>query len=152
MTEHVLAPADGEKPASNQRRLLIVEDEVMVAWALIETAHELGWNVCGTVTTQQAAVEEAARLKPDAILMDYRLADGGDGLLAAQRIREATEVPIIFCTAYGNGLRSKLLSVRGVQLIPKPVRSSYLQEALAKAVGVEPEQKAEDSGPRHTRW
>jgi CheY-like chemotaxis protein len=152
MAEHDVAPTGRGKPASKRRRLLIVEDEVMVAWALIETVHELGWKVCGTATTQDAAVEEAARLKPDAILMDSRLADGGDGLLAAQRIREATDVPIIFCTAYGSGLRSKLLSVRGVQIIPKPVRPSYLQEALAKAVDAQDERKAAEGDSQHTRW
>jgi CheY-like chemotaxis protein len=112
--------------------LLIVEDEVMVAWALVDTVHELGWKVCGTVTTEEEAVAAASRLQPDAILMDYRLAEGGDGLEAARRIRAATDIPIIFCTAYGSGLRNELKSVPGVQLVPKPVRSSSLQAALAE--------------------
>src|SRR5262249_60445645 len=60
-----------------------------------------------------------------------RLAHGGDGLEAARRIREATDIPIIFCTAYGNGLRSELTSVSGVQLVSKPVQPSSLQAALA---------------------
>jgi CheY-like chemotaxis protein len=119
-----------------QRRLLIVEDEVMVAWALVETVHELGWKVCATVTTEHEAVEAASHLKPDAILMDYRLAEGGDGLLAARRIREATDVPIIFCTAYVAGLRSQILSVPRVQLVGKPVRSLSLKKALEAAIQV----------------
>ena len=133
MADHHFVPAGDGSPAK-PRRLLIVEDEVMVAWALKETVHELGWNVCGTVTTQDEAVAAASELKPDAILMDYRLAHGGDGLLAARRIREATDIPIIFCTAYGNGLRSQLTSVPGVQLVSKPVKPSLLQAALASAV------------------
>jgi len=133
MADHHFVPA-GDDPPAKPRRLLIVEDEVMVAWALIETVRELGWKVCGTVTTQDEAVAAASELKPDAILMDYRLAEGGDGLLAARRIREATDIPIIFCTAYGNGLRSQLTSVPGVQLVSKPVKPSLLQAALASAV------------------
>jgi len=130
MADHNIVPARNGLPAT-ARRLRIVEDEVMVAWALMETVHDLGWKVCGTVTTQEEAVTAASDLKPDAILMDYRLADGGDGLEAARRIREATDIPIIFCTAYGSGLRSELTSVPDVQLVPKPVRPSSLQAALA---------------------
>ena len=91
MAEHNSGLDGPQEPARGARRLLIVEDEVMVAWALVETVHELGWKVCETVTTQQAAIEAASRLKPDAILMDYRLADGGDGLLrtVSSRVRRA---------------------------------------------------------------
>jgi CheY-like chemotaxis protein len=134
-----------------QRRLLIVEDEVMVAWALVETVHDLGWKVCATVSTEEAAVEAASRLKPDAILMDYRLAEGGDGLLAARRIREATDVPIIFCTAYVAGLRNRIFSVPRVQLVAKPVRPLSLQKALAAAMNTDGAEATEDVAPEHTR-
>src|SRR5882672_3876624 len=119
MTEHRNAPTAGEQPAAGQPRLLIVEDELMVAWGLVDTVHELGWKVCATVRTQDAAVESASQLKPDAILMDYRLGDGGDGLAAARRIREAADIPIIFCTAYVTGLRAEMLSRPRAQLVAK---------------------------------
>src|SRR5215469_13397975 len=129
-----MCPRGGRELDPMQRRLLIVEDEVMVAWSLVETVHELGWKVCATVTTEQEAVEAASHLKPDAVLMDYRLAEGGDGLLAARRIREATDVPIIFCTAYVAGLRNQIVSVPRVQLVAKPVRPHSLKKALEAAV------------------
>jgi CheY-like chemotaxis protein len=136
MVEHSVAPTGEEGPASAQPRLLIVEDELIVAWDHAETVRELGWKVCATVTTEEAAVEAASHLKPDAILMDYRLADGGDGLAAARRIREAGDIPIVFCTAYAHCLRPEILSVLRAQLIAKPVRLSCLRQALAWAVGV----------------
>ena len=136
MAEHHNAPTAGEQPAAAQPRLLIVEDELMVAWGLVDTVHELGWKVCATVRTQDAAVESALQLKPDAILMDYRLGDGGDGLAAARRIREVTDIPIIFCTAYVAGLRPEMLSLPRAQLVAKPVRSSSLREALAWATDI----------------
>ena len=129
-------PTGEQGLASAQPRLLIVDDELMVAWGLGETARELGWKVCATVTTQESAVEAASHLKPDAILMDYRLANGGDGLVAARRIREATDIPIIFCTAYATGLRPEVLSVPRAQLIAKPARLSYLRQALAWAISI----------------
>jgi two-component system, response regulator PdtaR len=148
MTEHYSGPTNGEQPASARPRLLIVEDELMVAWGLVDTVHELGWKVCATVRTQEAAVESASQLKPDAILMDYRLGDGGDGLAAARRIREATDIPIIFCTAYVAGLRPEVVSVARAQLVAKPVRSSSLRKALAWATDIA---KPQDDRPQPTR-
>jgi two-component system, response regulator PdtaR len=148
MTEHYCGPTNGEQPASARPRLLIVEDELMVAWGLVDTVHELGWKVCATVRTQEAAVESASQLKPDAILMDYRLGDGGDGLAAARRIREATDIPIIFCTAYVAGLRPEVVSVERAQLVAKPVRSSSLRKALAWATDIA---KPQEGRPQPTR-
>jgi CheY-like chemotaxis protein len=147
MDEPHNGPTAREEPAAARPRLLIVEDEVMVAWGLVETVHELGWRVCATVRTQEAAVEAASQLKPDAILMDYRLGDGGDGLAAARRIREATDIPIIFCTAYVAGLRPEILSLPRAQLIAKPVRSSSLREALAWATGLAKPGSTPGKGP-----
>lgn len=134
MAEHPVAPRveQGLPPP----RLLIVEDELMVAWMLGQMAGELGWKICATVTTQEAAVEAASHLKPDAIWMDYRLAAGGDGLAAARRIRETNDTLIIFCTAYAHWLNPEILSVSHAQLLAKPVRQSDLSEALAWAIGV----------------
>jgi CheY-like chemotaxis protein len=103
------------------------------------------------VTTEESAVEAALRLKPDAILMDYRLAEGGDGLIAARRIREATDVPIIFCTAYVAGLRDRILSVPRVQLVAKPVRPLCLQRALEAAFKTDVTNAVESAPPLHTR-
>jgi CheY-like chemotaxis protein len=136
MAERSIAPIDGQVTASPQPRLLIVEDEPVVAWGLGKTARELGWKVCATVSTQEAAVEAASHLKPDAILMDYRLGDGGDGVTAARRIREGADIPIIFCTAYVRWLPPELLSVPRTQLIGKPARASSLREALAWAIAI----------------
>lgn len=111
-------------------RLLIAEDELMVAWTLVEMVHELGHKVCATVATQDEAIEAVGRHKPDSVFMDYRLAAGGDGLVAARRIREATDVPIIFCTAYGPGLRTELQALPRTLLVLKPVRMQDLREAL----------------------
>lgn len=115
-----------------RRRILIVEDEPLIAWALADMVREIGHEGLGPVATEKAAVEEAARLAPDAIVMDFRLAAGGSGLAAAHRIRETASVPIIFCTAYAEeaGLRAEMLSVPRSALIAKPVFRANLERAL----------------------
>jgi CheY-like chemotaxis protein len=115
-------------------RVLIVEDEPLIAWALAEMARELGHDVVGTAATEQAAVEEAAGKSPDIVLMDIRLAGGGSGLAAARRIRESRNVPIVFCTAYAEepALRAEMSGVPGTIVLGKPIFRANLQRALAQ--------------------
>ena len=117
--------------------VLIVEDEPLIAWSLVDMAEGLGYGVIGPVATEREAVDEAERQHPDAILMDVRLSGGGSGLSAARQIRAAAETPIIFCTAYAaeQGMREEMMAVSRSALITKPVQRSQLQRALSDALG-----------------
>lgn len=92
----------------------------------------LGYEVCATVSTAGAAIAQAPGC--DAVLMDYRLADGGNGLEAARTIRESADMPIVFCTAYAeeSALADEMRAVPHAALIAKPVSQAKLQEALAQ--------------------
>src|SRR3569832_479588 len=82
-------------------RVLIVEDELLVAWHLESLIREQSLEVCGLVPDGDGAVEQAADLDVDLVLMDVRLAGRLDGIEAARRIREQRDTPIIFITAHG---------------------------------------------------
>lgn len=114
------------------RKILIVEDEPLIAWTLADMVRDLGYEVCGTVATESAAVAEAPGC--DAVLMDFRLAGGGSGLAAARKIREHDDMPIVFCTAFAEeaGLAAQMLAVRHAALIAKPVSQAKLQEAFTR--------------------
>jgi CheY-like chemotaxis protein len=117
---------------ATSRKILIVEDEPLIAWSLADMVRTLGYEVCGTVATETAAVEEAPGC--DAVLMDFRLAGGGSGLAAARRIREIADMPIVFCTAYAEepGLADQMLAVPHAALIAKPVSSVLLEQAFSR--------------------
>ncbi|MBX3500207.1 MAG: response regulator [Alphaproteobacteria bacterium] len=129
-------PLDEPPSSGSGRRILIVEDEPLIAWSLADMAEALGYDVIGPVATEREAVDEATRQQPDAILMDLRLSGGGSGLAAAREIRTAAQTPIIFCTAYAGekGLRDEMMAVARSALITKPVQRSQLQQALAAAL------------------
>jgi two-component system response regulator AlgR len=127
-----------EPPPRPARAILIVEDEPLIAWSLADMAEDLGYDVIGPVATEIEAIDAAQRRRPDAILMDFRLSGGGNGLSAARRIREVdTAVPIIFCTAYAGekGLREEMMALPKSALITKPVQRSQLQRALVDVMG-----------------
>ncbi|WP_204140869.1 bifunctional diguanylate cyclase/phosphodiesterase [Halomicronema sp. CCY15110] len=82
--------------------VLVVEDEVVIAMDLQATLIELGYDVQAIATSGEEAIQQAAALQPDIVLMDIHLGQGIDGIEAAQQIVEALEIPIVYLTAYAD--------------------------------------------------
>jgi CheY-like chemotaxis protein len=80
-------------------RVLIVEDEAIVAMEIQDQMESLGWDVCGIAATGPDAIRRAAADRPDLILMDNTLLGNMTGLEAAEIIRAGRTVPIVFLTA-----------------------------------------------------
>lgn len=83
-------------------KILIVEDEVILAMSMKQELISLGYNVMNTVETGKKAVISANELKPDLILMDITLKGEIDGIEAAKKINETLDIPIIYMTAYSD--------------------------------------------------
>jgi CheY-like chemotaxis protein len=114
-------------------RVIIVEDELLVAWHLESLAREQRMEVCALVPDGDGAIEQAADLDADLILMDIRLAGRMDGIEAARRIREQRDTPFIFITAHGDdATRAKIDQVLpGIPVLAKPITADRLKEAIA---------------------
>jgi diguanylate cyclase (GGDEF)-like protein len=80
-------------------RILVVEDELIVAADLCQLLEELGYTIVGSAATADDAVRMAVVDKPELVLMDIRLAGPRDGVQAATDIREQLGLPVIFLTA-----------------------------------------------------
>lgn len=85
-----------------KKRLLVVEDEALIALALSSKLQTLGYEVCAIAATGRAALEKVAEFHPDLVLMDIRLPGGMNGIEAALRIREEYEIPVTYLTAYSD--------------------------------------------------
>jgi CheY-like chemotaxis protein/DNA-directed RNA polymerase specialized sigma24 family protein len=83
-----------------QSRVLIVEDEAMIALDLKDLVNELGHTVVGIATTCDDAIRMANQHRPELVLTDIKLADGSSGVDAALGILKDFDVPVIFITAY----------------------------------------------------
>jgi CheY-like chemotaxis protein len=114
-------------------QVLVVEDELIIAWHLADALTSFGCAVCGTAATVREAVRLAAETRPDLVLMDVRLRDG-TGLEAGERILAQRPVPIVFCTAYSEdpAIRVRLESLGAADILPKPVRLDHLEELLGR--------------------
>lgn len=83
-------------------RILIVEDEAIIAMELRETLTHLGYTVVGNELRGEDAVRTAGRLRPDVVLMDIRLKGPMDGIEAADRIARRYDIPVIYTTAHSD--------------------------------------------------
>jgi two-component system, sensor histidine kinase and response regulator len=82
-------------------RILVVEDEVIVARDIRQQLVELGYEPVGHATRGEEAVSLAQALRPDLVLMDVQLAGAMDGIAAAEQIRKLLALPVVFLTAFG---------------------------------------------------
>jgi CheY-like chemotaxis protein len=116
-------------------RILIVEDEAILAMSLQDRLLDLGYEVLASADSGALAVQLVEQLQPDLVLMDIKLKDGIDGLEAARLIRSKYNLPIIFMTAYSDEQtlqRATATSPQGYLI--KPVRSNQLNKALVSAL------------------
>ena len=80
-------------------RILVVEDESIVALDIQERLESLGYDVPATVATGEKAIVQAGLLNPDLVLMDIHLQGQMDGIEAADHIRRQFGIPVIYLTA-----------------------------------------------------
>jgi len=86
----------------SQARVLVVEDESVVAKDIQWSLKSLGYNICGWAASGEEALEKVETLKPDLVLMDIVLKGGVDGVEAAERIRTNMDIPVVYLTAYAD--------------------------------------------------
>ncbi len=83
-------------------KILVVEDESIVAKDIQNSLKKLGYHVPTTVSSAEKAIEEVEENRPDLILMDIMLKGQMSGIEAANVIKERFGVPLIFLTAYAD--------------------------------------------------
>jgi CheY-like chemotaxis protein len=118
-------------------RILVVEDEGVVAKDLQSRLRKLGYDVPVTIQTGELALEVARDIRPDLVLMDIRLRGEMDGVEAAGEIMSQFRTPVIFLTAYADDQtvnRAKLTEPYGFVLKPFNERELHtvIQVALHK--------------------
>ncbi len=116
-------------------RILVVEDEILVAKDIAQTLRSFGHQVCGTAATGPDAIARAEREKPDLILMDVHLRGEMDGLEAARRIRAGRDVPVVFLTAFADhGTIERARDVDAYGYVLKPFNERELHVAVTIAL------------------
>ena len=132
--ERLVATAKREMSNTVTGRLLVIEDETLIAMDIEGIVTQMGHGVTGIARTRDQAVALAARERPDLILADIQLADGSSGIDAVNDIRAGDEdPPVIFVTAYPERLLTGTRPEPAF-LITKPYSDAQLQSAVSQAM------------------
>lgn len=112
-------------------RILVVEDEIIIAMCLAMELEQAGYQICQTISTGEEAVEIVQQHPPDVILMDIRLAGELDGIEAARQIQASSPIPIIFMTGYPDKtIEEQARAVNPLGFFTKPVALHALRPLL----------------------
>jgi len=115
--------------------IFVVEDETIVAEAIMSKLKKAGYNVIGSADRGEEAIEEVGKLHPDIVLMDIHLAGEMDGVDTAAAIYETHNIPVIFLTAYADVEtleRTKRVSPFGYLI--KPFRERDMRATIEMAL------------------
>jgi PAS domain S-box-containing protein len=116
-------------------RILIVEDESIIARDIQDRLEGMEYAVAGIAATGPDAIQLAADMRPDLVLMDIQLAGDMDGIEAAQEIGARFDIPVIYLTGYADDLvlqRAKVTGPFGYLL--KPLEPLELHSTIEMAL------------------
>jgi CheY-like chemotaxis protein len=114
-------------------RVLVIEDDALIAMLLAEVLSDLGHTVCATAATPAEAIAAASQEGPDLVLSDVKLRSGS-GIDAVEEILRSRPVPCMFMTGDTVGLHLRLPDAVAIR---KPFSSATLAKAMAKALKAE---------------
>ena len=120
-------------------RVLIIEDEPVIAMDVAGIVESLGHEVIGVAARQAEAVELARKHRPGLVLADVQLQDGDSGITTVLEIMQTMEAPVIFVT----GFPERLLTGDRVEpafIVTKPFDPETLKVAIVQALSFAPPQ------------
>jgi diguanylate cyclase (GGDEF)-like protein/PAS domain S-box-containing protein len=120
---------------TKEAKILVVEDESIVAMDIKMRLTGLGYSVVGLASTSEQALQLETQTDPDLILMDIKIKGPKDGIETAEKIRTRRDVPIIFITAFADEptlQRAKVTTPSGYIL--KPFQERELAIAIDMAL------------------
>jgi len=138
----LITPAEATERLNNARdkvraaltqRVLVVEDNPILAMEIGSLVADMGHVVCGTAVNEKEALELLEAEQPTLALLDVRLADGDSGVEIARRLRQNRALRTIFVTAFDEDLEEANARHLG-QIVRKPFTNEAIKAAISRAV------------------
>jgi PAS domain S-box-containing protein len=116
-------------------KILVVEDEIIVAWDIKETLEKLGHTVVDLVVSGAEALGSAFHEQPDLVLMDIRLEGDIDGITAGDEIYQQLSIPVVYLTAHADEITlARATKTDPFGYIVKPFQAQSLQSTIKVAL------------------
>lgn len=116
-------------------RILIVEDVRMIAEYMELILFHHGYRVSGVVSSGEEAVVTALKTSPDLVLMDIKIGGVIDGITAAAMIRDQSDIPIIYVSAYTDkAVFERAMSTNPAAYVQKPFKGNELIDTIQRTL------------------
>jgi DNA-binding NarL/FixJ family response regulator len=109
-------------------KVLLVEDEPLLALAVADALVEAGYEVCGVAESAAAAIALAVEHRPELAIVDVRLAGNRDGIDTAEELMRLQPIRVLYATANCSDVRRRAKVGEGC--LSKPYRVEWLIAAL----------------------
>lgn len=119
------------------KKVLIVEDDMIISMVLERMVLKLELSVADKVTKGKDAIESFQTKNPDLILMDIQLDDDIDGITAMEKIRDTSDIPVIYITGNSDQYNiERAKQTNYIDYLIKPIQMSDLESSIKKAFPV----------------
>lgn len=116
-------------------KILLVEDDDVIAKVADWRLKNLGYLVCGRATTGAEAMELVVNEKPDLVLMDINIKGNIDGIETARMIKQGFNIPVVYVTSHSDGpTLERAKATRPDGFIVKPFEDNDLRVAIELAL------------------
>eukprot|EP01037_Dinobryon_pediforme_P002655 gene2655-2694_t len=116
------------------KRLLIVEDQELMAMTVASVVRRLNYDVVGSAATASRAIELARQCQPDIVLMDVNIKGVMDGIETASALRDCCDAQIVFLTGACDVMSmARMEAAKPAGIVLKPFRRTELASKLARA-------------------
>jgi CheY-like chemotaxis protein len=116
-------------------KILVVEDDMILALVLKKNLEKLGHSVLEVQSSGHGAIDAVSLERPDLIIMDIKLMGSIDGIQTMIEIRKFSEIPVIYVSGNSDeSIKLKAKETQGSEFMSKPVDLHELKERIDKAL------------------
>lgn len=118
-------------------KIIIAEDEKIVAKDIENKLKKSGYEVLGVVSTGKDLLDKVSESVPDLVLMDVKLDGDMDGIETATKLKKGFGVPVVYLTAYADKITlSRINETEPGGYVLKPFKLADLRKSIEEAVGL----------------
>jgi hypothetical protein len=130
-----MASTPAPEPTTKPARILIVEDEGIIASHIASRLARTGYAVAGVAESSEEALARVDEVKPDLVLMDIRIKGAMDGIETTAKLRQTHDIPVIYLTAHTDQQTIDRAKVTGAfGFLTKPIHHTSLATAIEMAI------------------
>jgi two-component system, response regulator PdtaR len=125
----------GDFVEKKQLRVILAEDESIIALDLKRKLESFGYKVLCTVRSGEAAIAKTEELRPDLMIVDVGLMGKISGISAVTTLRLSMHLPVVFVTAYSDdATKNEMMRIAPVGFVAKPIATSELRSSIEQVL------------------